>query len=356
MRLAQRSLELGVQLSGGVVAGSLPLSDGGDGFLDAIEGIGSFARQKCVVSGPMGELVMCEILYDETSQVAVIESSACIGLRLVPPGQRDIMASGTGGLGDLIFTAIRLGARKISIGLGGSATCDGGLGMLYHLQQALLDGTRTGRHVRAGDLANPPAIDFKFMRSRLQGIEINVFCDVSSILTGPNGSAYLFAPQKGASEQQVKQLEKWMEGWAGRVEAETGSRYRNLSGAGSAGGIGFALAALGANLRLGAEAFCDLIGLEAKITDADAMVTCEGRFDHTSFTGKAPWHAAQRAMRMNRAAIILCGEAERAAADQAANAGVIVLEFSRDVPRERLQAEAFVRLQQRLSQFIRQRI
>ncbi len=354
-RLALRSLELGVQLGGGTVRGGFCLSDGGDGFLESYEGVVKLRRQRSVVPGPLGDFAVSDFLFDDETQTAVIESAQIIGMALVTPARRDIMNSGTGGLGDVLMAAILMGARRIVVGLGGSATCDGGVGMLYHLQEGLRQGTKIGKHIAAKDLENPPPVDIGFLRERLKNVQIDVFCDVNNVLTGPRGTAFNFAGQKGATRYEMRLLEYLLERWAKRIQMFTDSNVAELEGAGAAGGMGFALAAIGGKLLPGSDAFFDLIGYEKLLGECDGVVTCEGRFDTSSFAGKAPWRAAQVSQMAGKPALIACGSADAAAVEQAALIGVKVAEFARDVPVERQAAEAFTLLQESVRQYVSRR-
>lgn len=334
------------------MAGAYCLSDGGDGFLEAYEGIVPMRRQRAVVPGPMGNLTVADFLYDEETTTAVIESAQCIGLALIPEDRRDIMAAGTGGLGDMVFGAMMMGARRIVVGLGGSATCDGGLGMLYHLQEGLRRGTKIGRHLGASDLRIPPPVDIPFLRDSLRNVQLDVFCDVKSVLAGPRGTAYTFAPQKGATREQVRELDQMIERWGDYVESSAEPGLKLAEGAGAAGGLGFAFAAIGGKLLPGADTFCNMIGLKEKLVECDGLITCEGRFDGTSFAGKAPWRAAHTSQLAGKPAMIACGIAEQSAIDQANLIGVRVIEFSRDIPESRRTAEAFSLLQEATRRYV----
>ncbi len=352
--MALKGLELGAELAGATVAARYCISDGGDGFLEATRGILPGRTNRAVVPGPYGPLAVTDYRYDSTSALAIVESAGAIGLRLAPPERRDIMAAGTTGLGNLLLAPIQMGAKQILVGLGGSATCDGGIGFLHALMEGLRFGTRSARFFAARDLENPPPIDFDFLREQLKRINIRVYCDVTNILTGPTGTAFNYAEQKGASRYEMRLLEYQLERWADRVEDAVGQPgLRRTPGAGAAGGLGFAFAAVGATLVPGAEAFCDLIHLNELLGQADGLLTCEGKFDNTSFSGKAPWHAAHMSQMAGKPSLIACGTAEAPAVEKAALIGVRVTSFADSLPRERWAAEAFSRLQEAARAYIR---
>lgn len=351
--LARRGLELGVQLGGGTVTASYCLSDGGDGFLEAYREVRGGRRQDVICTGPMGNLIEAPFLLDEDSGTAVIETAQACGLWLIPEHRRRLMEAGTAGVGELIMTALDYGARRFVIGLGGSGTTDGGLGMMSVLHQGLVEGLRIREPLAAKDLASPPRIDVGALRERLANVRLEVFCDVTNPLLGPKGAVKCYARQKGASEKEVEELERMMGRWADTVEESLGRPVRQAEGAGAAGGLGFAFAALGGFLRHGAEGFCDLINLREIVRECDAIVTCEGKFDETSFLGKAPWHAATIAREHGRKAVIACGVADDEAVERAeADGSVRVLAFADGVAPESRNAEAFTRLQLAIRDFV----
>ncbi len=353
MRLARRSIELGTELGGGSVAGKLSISDGGDGFLDSFSEILTGRRHRFLCPDPTGQPVYAELLYDDLTRVAVIEMAQASGLALVPQGRRDIMRSGSAGLGELMVRAIALGARKLQIGIGGSATCDGGIGMLVRLERALTGSSPLLRDAIASDLADPPRIQIGALRERLRGVDIVAFADVTNPLLGAEGTARTFARQKGATDDQILLLDEFLTHWADRLEKETGRSFRNLPGSGAAGGVGFALAALGARLTEGARTLCDLVHLRERLTESEGLITCEGRFDMTSFRGKAPYVAAKIAAYMRKRAMIACGSAEQQAIQRAEGEGIRIIPFAEDLAPERRGAEAFERLQRAVLSYVR---
>ncbi len=353
VKMAQRSLELGSRLAGASRLMTYCLSDGGDGFLDAYEAVYPGQRQRIVVPGPTGDLTFVELLLDSQSSTVVIESALSVGMSQLPADPKGILQRGTGGLGDTMLAGVLMGARRILVGLGGSATCDGGLGLLFHLQEGLKAGTKINTHIGADSLANPPALDFDFLRTRLNRVEIDVFCDVDNPLLGENGTVAKYAEQKGATEHDRNDLSALMEHWADHLEKIAGPGHRDKPGAGAAGGLGFALSAIGADLLPGADSFCDLLRLDDILSNANALITCEGRFDSTSLNGKAPWKAAIAARDRGLASAIFCGSAEEPAVKKATDEGIRIVEFGKKIPPERRVAESFTALQSSVSEFIR---
>lgn len=353
VKLTRTAMEMGVSLGGGTVAGGCCISDGGDGFLEAFTELQPVPMQRVVCQGLMGRLSVCDMLLDVEREVAIIETALCCGESQLMGAKRDIMNAGTGAVGDLILRALSMGAKKLYIGLGGTLTCDAGLGMLVRLQEGLLSSTRMIPHIAARHLSQSLPLDLTGMRRKLSKIEINVFCDVDNTLCGPKGASAVFAPQKGASPEQVLDLSRMLEKFADRCEEELRLEFRDAQGAGAAGGLGFAFAMLGAKLVPGAASFCDLLRLSDRIDACDALITCEGRFDRTSFHGKAPWTVAEMATGLGKKAVVACGTADNDAVARAAESNVRILEFARDATREDMSAQAFTRLQQFVRSYIK---
>lgn len=349
-RLAKTALEMGVRLAEARIIESSCISDGGDGFLEVCQQVMKLAPAEFVAHGPLGRITVAPAGVDRTRAVGAVEMALVCGLRLVPPAQRDIIHSGTAGMGDVLYRMISSGVREIHVGVGGSATCDGGAGMLMRLQQLLFADPAQGRngkaHYTVEDMAEERFPNVMPIRERLEslGVRLSVYSDVQSPLLGPKGAAQLFAPQKGASVEDVEILESVMERWADELERQTGRRLRDLPGAGAAGGIGMAFAALGFPPKDGASALFEQIELDRRLADCDLVMTCEGRFDASSLAGKAPWKAALRAREAGKRAIILCGAKDRNAEEEAARQGIRVVEFARNLPEGRRAAESFSRL------------
>ncbi len=302
------------------------ISDGGDGFLESIRHVLSTETVSVQCAAPLGDLITASFEYESQNHTAYIESAACLGMRITAPPRRNIMMSSSAGLADLVEAALNRGAKTIIIGLGGSATCDGGVGFLWkmacHARRVHNCDIR-----KATDLAECAAPDIQALRQYLGDCKLIACVDVDSPLLGPNGAAQAFAPQKGASPEQVLQLEAWMTCWSQRIECTVGITLHDLKGAGAAGGIGFAIAALGGEIVPGAQTIAKLTGISSSIKPGTLLITDEGRFDQTSFYGKAPWIMATMARDAGAEALIVCAVADPAATDQARQHGVQVLEY-----------------------------
>jgi glycerate kinase len=276
----------------------LPMADGGEGTVDALVAACNGRRVEVPVTGPEGTPVAGFYGCLNPGGTAVIEMAAASGLALVPPERRNPLKSTTWGTGELILAALDAGAHHLIIGLGGSATSDGGAGMLQALGARLLD--ENGRQVSPGaeGLLQLASIDLNTLDPRLSDCLIEVACDVTNPLLGPQGAAAIFGPQKGASPAMVRQLESALSHYASVIESQLGIVVRDKPGGGAAGGMGVALQALlGGRTRAGVEIVIDAVGLDAAISGANLVVTGEGRIDSQSVQGKTPIGVARIARR-----------------------------------------------------------
>jgi glycerate kinase len=234
--------------------------------------------------------------------------AAAGGLALVPVNLRNPMTTTTFGTGELIKAALSAGARHLIIGIGGSATNDGGAGMLQALGVKLQghDGLEIG--VGGCNLANLAHIDISCMDSRLKACRIEAACDVNNPLTGPKGASHTFGPQKGATPAMVAQLDDNLGHFARLINRDLGKQVDSVPGAGAAGGMGAALSAfLGAKLRPGIDIVVEAVGLDALVKDADLVITGEGRIDNQSIHGKTPIGVAAVAKRYGKPVIGIAG-------------------------------------------------
>ena len=274
----------------------LPVADGGDGFTAVLRRALQAESLQCPVTGPLGAETLATFLYSPERRLAFIEMASAAGLALLDPDGLDPMTANTTGVGELILAALDAGARCIALGIGGSATHDGGMGMAQALGVVFLD--RRGEPLPAGGgyLADVERIDISGLDPRLQRAQITVICDVDNPLLGEPGAARVFGPQKGASPRQVEALEAGMAHFADRLQAQLGLDVRAIPGAGAAGGLGAgALVFLRARLQPGAEMVLDLLEFDASLEQADLVVTAEGRLDEQTAFGKAPAAVARRA-------------------------------------------------------------
>lgn len=301
------SLEAGNAVRDGILSASsehevtvLPLADGGEGTLEAlVEGLNGVYRSEDV-TGPDGKKVTARygIVHGDT---AIIEMAQASGLTLVK--ENDILTATTYGTGELIKAALDEGIRKFIIGIGGSATNDGGTGMLEALGVKFIDGARG-----AIGLKTLTAIDISNLDSRIKESSFKVACDVRNPLLGPNGCSFIYGPQKGASEEQIKEMDIWMRTYAELTKKILPEADPDFPGSGAAGGIGFALKYyLGAELVSGSKLVLEVTHLEDYIRNTDILITGEGRIDGQSLYGKGPVEAARLAKKYEKAAVAFAG-------------------------------------------------
>jgi len=265
----------------------VPVADGGEGTVQALVDAtgGEVMQQK--VTGPLGDPVLAFFGLLGDGQTAAIEMAACAGLPLVPPERRDPRITTTFGVGELILAALERGRRRFIIGIGGSATNDGGAGMAQALGASLL--TNDGREIAPGGaaLASLSRISTTALDPRLQECTIEVACDVTNPLCGPTGASAVYGPQKGATPEMVGQLDAALDHYAQIIERDLGRSVRDIPGAGAAGGLGAGLMAfLDAMLRPGARIVLEAVQLEERVRPANLVITAEGQIDTQTAYGK----------------------------------------------------------------------
>ena len=292
----------------GFSATVLPMADGGEGTADAlVSGLGGH-WQSVEVTGPLGAPVTARYGILPQEHLAVIEMASAAGLPLVPKDRRDPRRTTTYGLGQMILDAWDRGCRSFLIGIGGSATNDGGLGMLTALGYRFLDETGRPAGIYGGDVASVRAIDDGGVHPAVRQGTFNIACDVTNPLCGPNGASAIFGPQKGATPAIVVELDTALLAYSRLAAQFFGQDLSTLPGAGAAGGLGFAFAAfLHANLQPGAELVIEAMGLEQALSRADLVVTGEGRLDGQSAMGKTPCAIAAQAKRHGLPVIAFAG-------------------------------------------------
>lgn len=315
------SMEAGLAIKDGVLAAKpdaevivKPLADGGEGTTDAlIEGMNG-ERIDLTVTGPMHTPVKAYYGYLKDTNTAVMEMASAAGITLVPDKEKNPLLATSYGVGEMISDAMEKGCRNFIIGIGGSVTNDGGIGMLKALGVRFLDenGEDAGEGGQA--LAKVARIDASGLNPLLKECHIQVACDVNNPLCGQNGSTYVYGPQKGVTEDMKKPLDEAMAHFA-RVTSETlENDYMNTPGAGAAGGLGYAfLAYIGATLTPGIELILDAVGLEEELSDADVVVTGEGRLDFQTAMGKAPVGVAKLAKKYNAKVVAFAGSVTKEA-------------------------------------------
>lgn len=287
----------------------VPLGDGGEGTIEALTSALHGHKLECEVCGPLMERVVARYGISADGQTAIMEMSQASGLTLIPPERRNPLATTTYGTGQMIADALAHGCRRIVIGVGGSATNDGGIGMLSALGFRFYDSL--GRHMSGGltgaDLDRVASFDFP-AEHKLDGVEFLVACDVDNPFCGPSGAAPVFAAQKGADAATIERLDSAMAKFAELVRQRMGSDIATMAGAGAAGGLGGAFAAfLGGKLKPGIEMVLDAVGFDRLIEGADLIVTGEGRIDSQTVRGKTPFGVLQAARRKSIPVIALGG-------------------------------------------------
>ena len=263
-----------------------PLADGGEGTLAAIEAAGGWQRRTSTARDPLGRQIMARWLISDDGHRAAVEMAAASGLSLLASDERDPIRATSIGTGDLIRAALNARVSSIVLGIGGSATTDGGAGLLTGLG-ALAD-------------RDTATVDLEHLDPRLATVELQVACDVSNPLSGPSGAAAVYGPQKGATPEDVQDLDRRLDRFADTMDVEAGRPERETPGAGAAGGVGYALLSIqdrfGAfALRPGVDLVMDATDFDARLARADLVVTGEGRIDSQTAFGKTALGVARRA-------------------------------------------------------------
>ncbi|MBQ8588730.1 MAG: glycerate kinase [Clostridia bacterium] len=290
-----------------------PIADGGEGTVDALaEGLGG-SMQHVEVTGPLGGKVSAAYAIVD-GKTAVMEMSAAAGITLVEPAERNPLNTTTYGVGEMIRDAVSKGCRNFIVGIGGSATNDGGIGMLQALGFGILDSYGNDVPLGGKGLENVSRIETSAALPELKECTFNIACDVTNPLCGADGCSAVYGPQKGADETMIAHMDKWLENYSGIVKEVFPQADKDAPGAGAAGGIGFAfLAFLNGRLERGIDLILKETGLESYIKDADLVVTGEGRLDSQTAMGKAPSGVAAIAKKYAKPVIAFSGAVTREA-------------------------------------------
>jgi glycerate kinase len=321
------------------------MADGGEGTVDAFVESG-WARVACTVCGPHGELVDATFAYSAGEATAVVEMAAASGLALVPPARRDPLRATTFGTGELIRAALDRGARRIVVAIGGSATNDGGAGMLAALGVGLHDAD--GRVLEPGGaaLARLARIHPGGLDPRIRATRFEIAADVDNPLLGPRGATQVFGPQKGASSSDVDALERALAGFADRTADALGVDVRDERGTGAAGGLGFGLRAyLGATARPGVELVAELRGLREALRGAAWCFTGEGAIDGQTLAGKTVAGVGALAAVAGARTVAFAGRVDEAAERALAARGIVavpIVDAPLDLPAASAQAAALL--------------
>ncbi|WP_121750011.1 glycerate kinase [Streptomyces sp. E2N166] len=288
---------------------ALPVADGGDGTVAAAVAAG-FERREVRVAGPLGDEVTAAFAL--RGDTAVVEMAEASGLQRLPAGVLAPLTASTHGSGELLRAALDAGARTIVFGVGGSATTDGGAGMLAALGARFVRGDGEPVAPGGGGLADLASADLSGLDPRLAAVELVLASDVDNPLTGPKGAPAVYGPQKGASEEDVEALDAALAHFA-KVLEETdtvgalAAEYAASPGAGAAGGIGFGAMLLGARFRPGIEVMLDVLGFAPALERADLVITGEGSLDEQTLHGKAPAGVAAAARAAGKEVVAVCG-------------------------------------------------
>jgi glycerate kinase len=307
------SLEVGECLAAGIRATVpdapvtvLPVADGGDGTLDVAVAAG-FRSVPIVAADPLGRRGEATIAISESLPTAVVELAEICGLRRLPVGELHPETSTSLGVGLAIRAALDLGMTDIVVGLGGSASTDGGAGLLHALGARFSDAAGRDVPPLTTRLSDIEVVDLSGVDHRLTAATLRAATDVTAPLLGPSGAAAVFGPQKGATPAEVARLERGLAVFSGAVRRANTSADPRVPGAGAAGGVGFGLLALGASVENGARLCLDLVGFESRLGSAGLVVTGEGRLDRQTLMGKAPALVAERARRRGVAVAAVVG-------------------------------------------------
>ena len=286
----------------------VPMADGGEGTVQSLVDATEGRLISAEVCAPLGNKVKAEFGLSGDGRTAIIEMAAASGLHLVPPEARNPLRTTSYGTGELICAALDEGVEKIIVGIGGSATNDGGAGMLQALGALLLDAHHQPIGAGGGCLQDLAAIDLSGLDKRLAGVEIVVACDVDNPLCGEKGASAVFGPQKGATPEMVQALDSGLQHFAAIAARDLGLDIQSPAGAGAAGGMGGGVLLLpDARLQAGVQIVMEAVKLAEKVQDADLVITGEGRMDAQSVHGKTPIGVAHTAKAFGKPVIAIVG-------------------------------------------------
>lgn len=285
-----------------------PLADGGEGTVDALVAACEGKKIEISVTGPLGEPVLCQYGLIEKTKTAIIEMSGAAGITLVPASERNPLFTTTYGVGEVIRDAIEKGCRRFIVGIGGSATNDGGTGMLQALDFSLFN--KTGKPIRPGALGlkDLAFIDDKNVLPELKDCTFRIACDVTNPLCGEKGCSAVFGPQKGADRPMIQEMDQWLARYAALAAEKYPAADPSYPGTGAAGGLGFAfLTFLHGKLESGIQIVLDETRLADYVKDSDLVITGEGRLDGQTVFGKAPIGVAKTAKQYGKPVLAFSG-------------------------------------------------
>lgn len=286
----------------------VPMADGGEGTVQSIIDATGGEMKKMTVTGPLNTPVEAFYGLSGDKKIAVIEMAASSGLDKVNPTDRNPLKTTTLGFGELIKDALDEGVNEILLGIGGSATNDAGAGMIISLGGKLLDKNGESIEPTGEGLAELETIDVSGMHPRIKEVSFRVACDVDNPLTGENGASYIYGPQKGGTDAQLKELDQNLAHFAKKVTEYLEKDIENVPGAGAAGGLGGGLMAfLDAQLQRGGDLLVEMLDLENKIKEADLVITGEGGINHQTIFGKTPIAVSRVSKKYSVPTIALAG-------------------------------------------------
>jgi len=286
----------------------VPMADGGEGTVQSIVDATGGKIKYLTVTGPLGEKVEGFYGLSGDHQTAIIEMAAASGLDKITPDKRNPLKTTTWGFGELIKDALDEGVKKMILGIGGSATNDGGAGMIQSLGGKLLDEHNEQIGFGGESLSKLKSIDLSEMDERIEKVSFSVACDVDNPLTGPSGASYIYGPQKGADADMVNLLDQNLKHYASVIKKELGKDIDNVPGSGAAGGLGAGLLAfLNAELVRGGELVIETLNLADLLEGADLVITGEGGINHQTIYGKTPISVAKEAKKKGIPVIAIAG-------------------------------------------------
>ena len=286
----------------------VPMADGGEGTMQSLVDATGGEVYSLEVVGPLGNKVKAEYGILGNGEIGVLEMASASGIHLVSLEERNPLITTTYGTGELIKACLDRGVKKLLIGIGGSATNDGGVGVIQALGGRLLDKEGNELGFGGGELEKLDRIDLTNFDRRLKDVVIEVACDVSNPLCGENGASYIFGPQKGASVEMIKILDNNLKHYAKVIKEQFGKDVLEIAGAGAAGGLGAGLMVfLNGNLKKGIEIVIEYSGLEKKVKNCDMVWTGEGSIDFQTQYGKTPLGVATVAKKYNKPVVALAG-------------------------------------------------
>ncbi|TXC91317.1 glycerate kinase [Metabacillus litoralis] len=287
----------------------IPMADGGEGTVQSIVDALNGNIIECQVTDPLGNKVPAFFGLSGDGQTAVVEMAAASGLHHVPPERRNPLLTTSYGTGELISAALDCGAKHIILGIGGSATNDGGAGMIQALGGKLLNSKGQQIEFGGASLLDLSTIDLTMIDERIHKTKIEVACDVDNPLTGPSGASAIFGPQKGATAETIKILDKNLEHFADLIETTLKLKLRNTPGAGAAGGLGFGVLAAfsSAKLKSGVDIVLEKVDFDKHVKNATFVITGEGKIDSQTIHGKTPIGVARAAKKYNIPVIAIAG-------------------------------------------------